>query len=1065
MEFNWESGQFERAIPTPSPTATVKVTVLNDIHAKYGFISRGKCQADVTAVTDTGCQTTTAGLDICQALGIKVARNILVPTRHKVVGITNTPLDGVGAIFAKIEINSKVTKQMIHISRNSSGLFLSEIALKDLGILHPDFPAPFPSRALANSAKPVDDEDCKCIPRTEPPTRPETIPYPPTLENRPKLKEWLVSSFKSSAFNTCTHQPLKCMTGKPMKIEFKEDSEPHKVHTPIEVPHHWKKKVKANLDRDVRLGIIEPVPQGTPTTWCSRMVVASKKSGEPRRTVDLQKLNDATLRETHHTTTPFNIVSVIPRNTYRTTLDAWNGYHSLAIEDKAKNSTKFITEWGRYRYCRAPQGFHGSGDAYTRRFDDITADSKRVSRCIDDSLLWDHEIEGAFWHTFDYLQHCAENGIVFNVEKFIFAQETCEYAGFELTPDGYRPPKKVLESISNFPTPKSTTDVRSWFGLINQVAYTFSQSSVMAPFRDLLSKKKHPKFYWDEELERTFKKSKEVIVDMIKDGVCLFEMERTTCLSTDWSKVGLGYTLSQKHCNCKADPQTKTYTPNCGKGHWKLVLAGSRVTTQAESRYAPIEGEALGVAYGLQQCRIFVIGCPDLIVAVDHKPLTRILNERPLESIENPRLLRIKEKTLMYKFKIIHVPGKSNMAPDAASRYPSSSISALSRYPANPITTEDMKDNDDLETETVAKAFAIRQGNQLPSAITWEEVNHESIFDDETCQLVAMIQHGFPNDRLELPESLRKYHQIREDLYVIGNSVFRDKKMLIPRKLRGAIIDGLHASHQGVSSMKAYARERFFWPGLDADIKQKREQCRSCIENAPSQANEPMILTPPPEMPFQQVAADFYQVRARNYLIYADRYSGWTEVALVPNTSFVALKRKMITWFRTYGVPEEISTDGGPPFQSTEYAQFLNQWKITSRLSSAYYPQSNGRAEVAVKSMKRVLQDNTDPRSGDLSDAAARAILTHRNIPSQDTGCSPSEMLFGYKIRDHLPNKFRMVRREWRNILDAKKNAAAVKNRNLDNRQIKRRELCSLEAGDSVAIQNNMARNQGSGTT
>ena len=87
----------------------------------------------------------------------------------------------------------------------------------------------------------------------------------------------------------------------------------------------------------------------------------------------------------------------------------------------------------------------------------------------------DHEIEDAFWHTFDYLQHCAENGIVFNVEKFIFAQETCEYAGFELTPDIYRPPKKVMESISNFPTPKSTTDVRSWFGLINQVAYTFSR--------------------------------------------------------------------------------------------------------------------------------------------------------------------------------------------------------------------------------------------------------------------------------------------------------------------------------------------------------------------------------------------------------------------------------------------------------------------------------------------------------------------------------------------------------------------------------------------------------------
>ena len=63
---------------------------------------------------------------------------------------------------------------------------------------------------------------------------------------------------------------------------------------------------------------------------------------------------------------------------------------------------------------------------------------------MDDSLLWDNDIEGAFWHTFEYISHCAKNGIVFNEEKFQFAQENVEFAGFELTTDGYRPPKKVL---------------------------------------------------------------------------------------------------------------------------------------------------------------------------------------------------------------------------------------------------------------------------------------------------------------------------------------------------------------------------------------------------------------------------------------------------------------------------------------------------------------------------------------------------------------------------------------------------------------------------------------------
>ena len=49
------------------------------------------------------------------------------------------------------------------------------------------------------------------------------------------------------------------------------------------------------------LGIIEPVLVSMPTTHCSKMEVALKKDSSPRHTVDLQKLNAATLRETHHT--------------------------------------------------------------------------------------------------------------------------------------------------------------------------------------------------------------------------------------------------------------------------------------------------------------------------------------------------------------------------------------------------------------------------------------------------------------------------------------------------------------------------------------------------------------------------------------------------------------------------------------------------------------------------------------------------------------------------------------------------------------------------------------------
>jgi hypothetical protein len=100
-------------------------------------------------------------------------------------------------------------------------------------------------------------------------------------------------------------------------------------------------------------------------------------------------------------------------------------------------------------------GFSCRGDGYTRRFDDITVDVPRKAKCIDDSLLWDHSIEEAFWHTLDYLDLCAANGIVFNLEKFHFAEMEVEFEGFTLTATGLKPSRLLLDSIQMFPTPKT----------------------------------------------------------------------------------------------------------------------------------------------------------------------------------------------------------------------------------------------------------------------------------------------------------------------------------------------------------------------------------------------------------------------------------------------------------------------------------------------------------------------------------------------------------------------------------------------------------------------------------
>ena len=87
------------------------------------------------------------------------------------------------------------------------------------------------------------------------------------------------------------------------------------------------------------------------------------------------------------------------------------------------------------------------------------------------------------------------SGIVLNPDKFQFAQREVDFAGFRISERNIEPLPKYLEAIKSFPTPKSTTDIRSWFGVVNQVSNYSQLRDLTAAFGPFLSPKY--KFFWD----------------------------------------------------------------------------------------------------------------------------------------------------------------------------------------------------------------------------------------------------------------------------------------------------------------------------------------------------------------------------------------------------------------------------------------------------------------------------------------------------------------------------------------------------------------------------------------
>ena len=107
--------------------------------------------------------------------------------------------------------------------------------------------------------------------------------------------------------------------------------------------------------------------------------------------------------------------------------------------------------------------------------------------------------------------------------------------------------------------------------------------------------------------------------------------------------------------------------------------------------------------------------------------------------------------------------------------------------------------------------------------------------------------------------------------------------------------------------------------------------------------------------------------------------------------------------FATFGVLDDLDSGQGPEFVAGETQEMLKRWGVNHDPSSAYFPQTNGRAEVAVRINKRILDDNFGPNGSLGDDKVVRALLQLRNTLYRYCGLSSAEALFGRRLKDSVP--------------------------------------------------------------
>lgn len=378
-----------------------------------------------------------------------------------------------------------------------------------------------------------------------------------------------------------------------------------------------------------------------------------------------------------------------------------------------------------------------------------------------------------------------------------------------------------------------------------------------------------------------------------------------------------------------------------------------------------MEGEALGVVDALDKARHFVLGCQNLTVAVDHQPLLKIFGDRSLDNVSNTRLRNLKEKTLRYHCKMVHIPGVKNKA---LSRHPTSDI-----HPPIMVLIDvhNVRDSTTIPSPTLIptnliagvciddQLQAIRMENQLHESLTCalhstHIVDSEQVqiatSSDENMLLLSTIEDGFPEFKHQLPPTIREYHQFRKHLYSSDGVIIYKDRIVIPPSLRLTCLSALQAAHQGTSAMTAKTEASIFWPGITNDIQATRAGCSHCNRMVPSQAALPPAPSTLSAYLFQCICADYFHYQSHIYLVIINHYSNWPIVERAEDGATGLIKTLHIPL--PLMTDDELSLDGRPEFVSHTTTEFLRQWGVHHCLSSVAFPHSNCRAKVGVKKSK-----------------------------------------------------------------------------------------------------------------
>uniref|UniRef100_A0A2N9F8W7 Integrase catalytic domain-containing protein n=1 Tax=Fagus sylvatica TaxID=28930 RepID=A0A2N9F8W7_FAGSY len=713
--------------------------------------------------------------------------------------------------------------------------------------------------------------------------------------------------------------------------------------------------------------------------WLSNTVVVKKKNGKWRVCVDFTDLNKACPKDPFPLPKIDQLVDSTAGHERMSFLDAFQGYHQIALRKEDQEKTAFITPRGVFCYKVMPFGLKNAGATYQRMVTKMFSEQlgKTVEVYIYDMVV--KSVKGTD-HVEDLEQVFGilrRHNLKLNASKCEFGVGSGKFLGFMVTQRGIEANLDQIAAIQGLQPPKNVREVQRLTGMAAALNRFISKSAEKCrPFFDLIKKEK--RFACSEESDQAFERLKKYL-------------SAPPLLSSPKEGEPLYIYLAA------SDKAVSAAIIRNDSGEQRSVYYTSKTMNGAETRYLPLEKSALALFVTAKKLPHYFQA--HTMIVLTSLPLKALFRSSDFSGRISKWGAQLGTYDVRYKPRTTI---KGHVLDDFIAEFaPDNDILIGGEHPKD--TERDLEKKDwALYVDGAANSRGSGLGIVLisPKGELLEMIAY--------MDLAKNLLKGFHEFNIERVG--REHNGYADSLAGLASSVAPDFRRTITVEVQ----DSPSIAKSGQTSIcQIEMGPSWMDPILDylskdilpADQKEAAKirktatrRCEKCQLFAPA-IHTPASHLNPISSPwsFAQWGLDLVgplprATGNRKWLIVAtDYFTKWVEaeplVHITDSESRKFVWKNIITRF---GIPRCLVSDNGTPFK-----KYCSEFGIRNHFSSPAYPQGNGQAESSNKIILNGIKKRLEEAKGRWVEELPTVLWTFRITPQSSTGETPFSLTYG----------------------------------------------------------------------